>query len=49
LQHTAFTPEARSLDAGTLVHELRGAGFEDVAVDEMIPQMTKLSVARKPG
>lgn len=49
LQHTAFTPEARSLDAGTLVQELRGAGFEDVAVDEMIPQMTKLAVARKPG
>jgi precorrin-6B methylase 2 len=49
LQHTAFTPEARSLDAGTLVSELGKAGFGEVAVEEMIPRMTKLAVARKPA
>ncbi|MDG4648895.1 methyltransferase [Roseibacterium sp. SDUM158017] len=49
LQHTAFTPEARSLDAATLVDELRGAGFDEVGIDEMIPRMTKLAVARKPA
>ena len=49
LQHTAFTPEARSVDSGTLSTELTEAGFEDVSVDEMIPQMTMIAKATKPA
>jgi ubiquinone/menaquinone biosynthesis C-methylase UbiE len=49
LQHTAFTPEARSLDAASLAAELEAAGFADVSVDEMIPRMTKLAVATRPA
>ena len=49
LQHTAFTPEARSVDSGTLATELTEAGFEDVSVDEMIPQMTMIAKATKPA
>lgn len=49
LQHTAFTPEARSLDAGWLETALTGAGFKGVTVAPMIPEMTMLAQGRKPG
>ncbi|MFO7921969.1 MAG: methyltransferase [Nioella sp.] len=48
LQHTAFTPRARSLDETGLAEALREAGFTDVSVGEMIPEMTMLAKARKP-
>ncbi|SLN29485.1 Demethylspheroidene O-methyltransferase [Roseivivax jejudonensis] len=48
LQHTAFTPEARSLDSDGLGRLLEAAGFVEVEVMEMIPEMTKLAVARRP-
>nr|WP_274608809.1 methyltransferase [Vannielia litorea] len=48
LQHTAFTPEARSLDAGTLADRLGKAGFDSVSVAPLIPKMTMLAKARKP-
>ncbi|WP_420325606.1 methyltransferase family protein [Mameliella sp.] len=48
LQHTAFTPEARSLDAGWLEGALAAAGFEEVIVGTMIPEMTMLAQAKKP-
>ncbi|MBY6200383.1 methyltransferase domain-containing protein [Maritalea mobilis] len=49
LQHTAFTPRARSLDEGWLLSSLERAGFEAVGVSEMIPEMTMLAEARKPA
>jgi precorrin-6B methylase 2 len=49
LQHTAFTPHARSLDAATLASELEAAGFAEVEVREMIPRMTKLATGRRPA
>lgn len=49
LQHTAFTPRARSLDETWLEDSLSDTGFEAVSVDEMIPEMTMLAKARKPG
>lgn len=49
LQHTAFTPEARSLDSGWLESRLKGAGFEGVTVAPMIPEMTMLAQGRKPA
>jgi ubiquinone/menaquinone biosynthesis C-methylase UbiE len=49
LQHTAFTPEARSLDDAWLAGALRAAGFEDVTVQPMIPGMTMLAMGRRPG
>ncbi len=48
LQHTAFTPEARSLDDGWLSEALSEAGFEDVSVGTMIPEMTMLATGHKP-
>lgn len=48
LQHTAFTPEARSLDAGWLDGALAGAGFAGIAVAPLIPEMTMLAQAHKP-
>ncbi|KAA2316986.1 methyltransferase [Pseudooceanicola sediminis] len=47
LQHTAFTPEARSLDAGWLTQTLSDGGFRDVAIRTMIPEMTMLAQAVK--
>jgi ubiquinone/menaquinone biosynthesis C-methylase UbiE len=47
LQHTAFTPEARSVDTATLAEELGQGGFDEVEIMEMIPEMTKLAVARR--
>jgi len=48
LQHTAFTPEARSLDAGGLQAAISAAGFADVGIAPMIPEMTMLAQGRKP-
>lgn len=42
LQHTAFTPEARSLDDGWLRDRMQDAGLTGVAITPMIPGMTKL-------
>lgn len=42
LQHTAFTPTARSLDDAWLEKALTDAGFDDVTVGSMIPEMTML-------
>jgi ubiquinone/menaquinone biosynthesis C-methylase UbiE len=47
LQHTAFTPEARSVDTGTLTSELEAGGFGAVEVVEMIPRMTMLATGLK--
>lgn len=49
LQHTAFTPEARSTDTERLTRLLTEAGFGAVEIGPMIPEMTMLAVARKPG
>ncbi|WP_238364958.1 acetylserotonin O-methyltransferase [Mesobacterium pallidum] len=49
LQHTAFTPEARSLDTGWLTGALTGAGFENVTIRTMIPEMTMLAEGTKPA
>lgn len=49
LQHTAFTPEARSLDDGWLKAALEGAGFTEVGVRPMIPEMTMLAEGVKPA
>lgn len=49
LQHTAFTPEARSLDDEWLAEALTAAGFEDVSVGPMIPALTMLATGRKPA
>ncbi|WP_425050585.1 methyltransferase [Psychromarinibacter sp. S121] len=49
LQHTAFTPHAASLDAGSLAAALEQAGFADVSVGPMIPEMTMLATAKKPA
>lgn len=49
LQHTAFTPTARSLDDAWLAEALAAAGFEDVSVQPMIPGLTMLAMGRKPG
>ncbi|MBT9383300.1 methyltransferase [Pseudooceanicola sp. CBS1P-1] len=47
LQHTAFTPEARSLDSGWLTGALEGAGFAEVGIRTMIPEMTMLAMGTK--
>ncbi|WP_136637152.1 methyltransferase [Pseudooceanicola onchidii] len=47
LQHTAFTPEARSVDTGTLAADLDRGGFDSVEITEMIPEMTKLAIGRR--
>ncbi|GHG94979.1 methyltransferase [Pseudodonghicola xiamenensis] len=49
LQHTAFTPRARSLDEGWLKQALAKAGFSDIDVGVMIPKMTMLASAVKPA
>ena len=49
LQHMAFTPEARSVTPGWLRTRLEDAGFVDIQEDEMIPGLTRLIHARKPG
>jgi SAM-dependent methyltransferase len=48
LQHTAFTPEARSLDDDWIDGALTKAGFQDVSVQPMIPGLTMLAMGRKP-
>ncbi len=49
LQHTAFTPRARSLDEGWLRGALETAGFAEIEVDVLIPEMTMLAAAVKPA
>ncbi|CAN0262730.1 unnamed protein product [Discosporangium mesarthrocarpum] len=49
LQHMAFTPEARSVTPGWLRTRLNDAGFVDIQEEEMIPGLTRLIHARKPG
>ncbi len=46
LQHTAFTPQARSLDDGWLRDAFSAAGFEEVSVAPLVPQMTMLAQGR---
>lgn len=48
LQHTAFTPHARSLDDEWLAGALDANGFSGVAVEPMIPDMTMLAQGTKP-
>lgn len=48
LQHTAFTPKARSLDAAWLSAALDRAGFSAIRCREMIPGMTMLVEAERP-
>ncbi|MEM1316112.1 MAG: methyltransferase [Pseudomonadota bacterium] len=48
LQHTAFTPKARSLDDDWLAQVLSDAGFAQVSVGPMIPGMTMLAMGEKP-
>lgn len=48
LQHTAFTPKARSLDEGWLARALPKAGFSEVLIAPMIPEMTMLAQGVKP-
>ena len=49
LQHTAFTPKARSLDDAWLAQQLTKAGFAEVSVTPMIPGMTMLAQGVRPG
>jgi len=49
LQHTAFTPRARSLDEGWLQAALAQAGFKGIDVGVMIPEMTMLASAERPA
>lgn len=48
LQHTAFTPEARSLDDEWLAQAIEKAGFQEVSVGPLIPGMTKLAQGTRP-
>lgn len=49
LQHTAFTPQARSLDDAWLAAEIARAGFAETSVTPMIPDMTMLAMGKRPG
>lgn len=49
LQHTAFTPKARSVDDAWLVEAMERHGFKDASVETMIPEMTMLAKAVKPA
>ncbi len=49
LQHTAFTPHARSLDDAWLANALAAQGFGSVSVEPMIPDMTMLARGARPA
>jgi ubiquinone/menaquinone biosynthesis C-methylase UbiE len=49
LQHTAFTPHARSLDDAWLSDQLDRRGFEGVSVAPMIPGMTMVAEGVRPA
>ena len=49
MQHMAFTPDAQSLSIAWLRQALMESGFEVTQTEDLIPGMTKLIVARKPG
>lgn len=48
LQHTAFTPRARSVDTAWLEKALDRSGFKGVEIAPMIPEMTMLARAARP-
>lgn len=48
LQHTAFTPHARSLDDAWIARALKAGGFVNVEVKPMIPGMTMLAKGQRP-
>ncbi|NKB47764.1 MAG: methyltransferase [Alphaproteobacteria bacterium] len=47
LQHTAFTPQARSLDDAWLAAALTAAGYARISVEPMIPGMTMLAIGER--
>ena len=49
LQHMAFTPDARSVTPGWLRSRLSEVGFVNIEEDEMVPGLTRLIHAKKPG
>ncbi|MBT5809038.1 MAG: class I SAM-dependent methyltransferase, partial [Rhodospirillaceae bacterium] len=49
LQHMTFTPDARSVTPGWLSSVFSEAGFIDITTDDLIPGMTRVMMARKPG
>ncbi|MEM0906503.1 MAG: methyltransferase [Pseudomonadota bacterium] len=49
LQHAAFTPEGGSLDTKTLTDTLAAAGFDEISIEAMIPELTMLARATKPA
>ncbi len=49
IQHMAFTPEAASMTAARIAGMMERAGFVDATDAEVIPGMTRIVHARKPG
>ena len=49
LQHMAFTPEAASMTAARIAKAMEAAGFVDPTDAEVVPGMTRIVYARKPG
>ena len=49
LQHMTFTPDARSVTPGWLSGVLAECGFVDITTEDLIPGMTRVMIARKPG
>ena len=47
LQYLAYRPDAVSFSAAELGHRLRGAGFAPAAGEVLIPEITKVILARK--
>ena len=48
LQHLAFTPAAKSITPSWVSSIMEGAGFLDINIAELIPDMTKVIWGRKP-
>ena len=44
-----FTPEARSVTPGWVKDRMKEVGFTDIEENELVPGMTRLIHARKPG
>jgi predicted methyltransferase len=49
MQHMAFTPEAASMTAAQIAKAMEAAGFVNPKDAEVIPGMTRIVHARKPG
>ncbi len=49
MQHMAFTPEAASMTAARIAKAMEAAGFVNAKDAEVIPGMTRIVHARKPG